>query len=50
MSWNESFNGTEQRRFWRIEDDKLFIESAPAPAPNFPEKMAVAKLIFERDK
>ena len=25
ISWNETWNGTEQRRHWRIEDGKLFI-------------------------
>jgi hypothetical protein len=50
MSWNEAWNGTEQRRFWRIEEGKLFIESAPAPSPNFPGKMAVVRATWERDK
>jgi hypothetical protein len=50
ISWNEAWNGTEQRRFWRIEDGKLFIESAPAPSVNFPGKTAVARLVWERDK
>jgi Lipocalin-like domain len=50
MSWNEAWNGTEQRRFWKIEDGKLFIETAPGPAPNFPDKMAVSRLVWERDK
>ena len=49
MSWNEVWNGTEQRRYWRIEDGRLFIETAPIPSPNFPGKMAVARLIWERD-
>ena len=50
MSWNEIWNGTEQRRYWRIEDGKLFIETASIPSPNYPGKMAVARLIFEREK
>ena len=49
MSWNEVWNGTEQRRYWRIEDGRLFIETAPIPSPNSPGKMAVARLIWERD-
>jgi len=49
MSWNEGWNGTEQRRYWRIEDGRLFIETAPIPSPNFPGKMAVARLIWDRD-
>ena len=43
MSWNETWNGTEQRRNWRIVDGKLFIDTAPIPAPNFPGKMVVAR-------
>ena len=38
ISWNEGWNGTEQRRHFRIEADKLFIESAPAPSILFPGK------------
>ena|SRR5215510_4896512 len=48
MSWNEAWNGTEQRRFWKIEDGKLFIESAPDTAPN--GRMLVTRLVWERDK
>lgn len=50
MSWNEAWNGTEQRRFWKIEDGKLFIESAPAPAPSYGGRMLVSRLVWERDK
>ena len=50
MSWNEAWNGTEQRRFWKIEDGKLFIESSPAPAANFAGRMLVGRLVWERDK
>ena len=50
MSWNEVWNGTEQRRFWRFEDGKLIVDTAPIPAPNFPGKMVVARLIWEREK
>jgi hypothetical protein len=28
VSWNEEWNGTEQRRHFRIEGNRLFIESA----------------------
>ena len=38
VSWNEEWNGTEQRRHFRIEGNKLFIESAPAPSIIFPGK------------
>jgi hypothetical protein len=42
VSWNEEWNGTAQRRHFRIEGDKLFIETAPAPL--FPSQI---KPIFE---
>src|SRR5579859_2751711 len=29
VSWNEEWNGTEQRRHFRIVGDRLFIETAP---------------------
>ena len=38
LSWNEAWNGSEQRRFWKIEDGKFSIESAAAPAPNSPRQ------------
>ena len=50
MSWNEAWNGTEQRRRWRIEDGKLFIESGPAPAPNFGNRMSIQRGVWEREK
>jgi hypothetical protein len=50
ISWNETWNGTEQRRHWRIEDGKLFIESAPQPSTNFPGKTVVGRLVWEREK
>jgi len=50
VSWNESWNGTEQRRYFKIDDDKLVIETAPAPSITHPGKTAVAKLVFEREK
>jgi hypothetical protein len=50
MSWNEAWNGTEQRRFWKIEDGKLFIESAPAPAPAYGGRILVGRLVWEREK
>jgi hypothetical protein len=50
VSWNESWNGTEQRRHFRFEGDKLIVETAPAPSIMHPGKTAVAKLVFEREK
>ena len=50
VSWNEEWNGTEQRRHFRIEGDKLFIESAPAPSVVFPGKIDFRRIVWEREK
>ncbi|HJU32094.1 MAG TPA: lipocalin-like domain-containing protein [Hyphomicrobiaceae bacterium] len=50
VSWNEAWNGTDQRRLWRIEDGKLFIESVPQPSTLFPGKTAVGRSVWERRK
>jgi hypothetical protein len=50
VSWNEAWNGTEQRRHYRIEDGMLFIESAPAPSISFPGKTDFRRIVWERDK
>ena len=50
VSWNETWNGTELRRHCRIEGDKLFVETEPAPSALFPGKTTVGKLVFEREK
>jgi hypothetical protein len=50
VSWNESWNGTEQRRHFRIEGDNLFVETAPGPNPVLPGKTSFGRLVFERDK
>ena len=50
VSWNEEWNGTEQRRHFRIEGNKLFIESAPAPSIVFPGKTDFRRIVWEREK
>jgi len=50
VSWNESWNGIELKRYFTLKGDKLFIETAPAPNILRPDKMAVSKLVFEREK
>jgi len=50
VSWNEEWNGTEQRRHFRIEGDKLFIESAPGPSVVFPGKTDFRRIVWEREK
>jgi hypothetical protein len=50
VSWNEVWNGTEQRRHYRIEGDRLFIESAPAPSILYPGKTDFRRLVWQREK
>ena len=50
VSWIEAWNGSEQRRHFRIQDGKLFIESAPQPSRRFPGKTIVGRVVWERDK
>jgi hypothetical protein len=50
VSWNETWNGTEQRRHYRIEGDRLFIESAPAPSILFPNRIDFRRIVWEREK
>ena len=50
ISWNEEWNGTEQRRHYRIVGDKLFIETAPAPSMVFPGKTDFRRLVWVREK
>lgn len=49
VSWNEQWNGTEQRRHYRIEGDKLFIESAPAPSIIYPGKTDFRRIVWVRE-
>lgn len=49
-SWNESWNGSEQRRRFRLDGDKLFVESAPAPSILFPGKVDFRRIVWEREK
>lgn len=50
VSWNEEWNGTEQRRHYRIDGDKLFIESAPGPSMVFPGKTDFRRIVWVREK
>jgi hypothetical protein len=49
-SWNEVWNGTEQRRHFRVEGDRLFIETAPAPSILFPGKTDFRRVVWQREK
>jgi hypothetical protein len=50
VSWNETWNGTEQRRRFRIEGDRLFIESAPAPSIVTPGRIDFRRIVWERER
>lgn len=50
VSWNEEWNGTEQRRHFKIEGDKVILTTSPAPSPIYPGKSYYAKAVFEREK
>lgn len=48
-SWNEAWNGTEQWRHFRIEGDRLFIRSAPAPSILFPGRTDHRIIVWQRE-
>lgn len=50
VSWNEEWNGTEQRRHFQIVGDRLFIETAPGPSIVWPGKTDFRRLVWERDR
>jgi hypothetical protein len=50
VSRNEDWNGTEQRRHFRLEGDRLFIEKAPAPGLAFPGKIDFRRIVWGREK
>jgi hypothetical protein len=50
VSWNEAWNGSEQRRHFTIEGDRLSVETAPAPSIIFPGKTDFRRIVFERDR
>ena len=49
-SWNESWNGSEQRRRFRLDGDTLFVKSAPAPSILSPGKLDFRRIVWEREK
>jgi len=50
VSWNEEWNGTEQRRHFRFEGDRLIIESAPGPSIVSPGQTDFRRIVWEREK
>jgi hypothetical protein len=49
-SWNEAWNGTEQRRHYAVEGNKLMIESAPQQSTVFVGKTVYGKLVWARER
>lgn len=49
IAWDESWNGTEQVRFYRVEGDTLHIEAAPQPYANFGDRVMRGILVWERE-
>jgi hypothetical protein len=47
-SWNESWNGTQQTRIWKLEGNRLHLTTVPAPYSRDPSKTAMARLVWER--
>jgi hypothetical protein len=50
ISWNEAWNGTEQRRHFRLEGDKLFVDSAPSASIVFRGRTDFRRIVWEREK
>jgi len=49
IAWDESWNGTEQARTYRIDGDKLHIEAAPQRYASFGDRVLRGILIWTRD-
>ena len=50
ISWNESWTGTDQVRFYRLDGDRLDIITEWMPNPIQPEQTARGILSWKRDK
>jgi lipocalin-like protein len=50
IAWNEAWVGTDQVRFFRLEGDRLYIETPPTPNPEVRGQMMRGMLIWEREK
>jgi hypothetical protein len=48
IAWDESWCGTEQLRFFSIENNRLHIEAAPQRYANLGDKVMRAVLIWQR--
>ena len=48
IAWDETWTGSEQVRYYRIDGDKLYIELAPQPFANFGGKTMRGILVWMR--
>lgn len=48
ISWNESWNGTKQVRFYQLEGSRLTLTTERRPYFRDPSKMYVARVLWER--
>jgi hypothetical protein len=50
VAWNPAWVGTEQVRFWRLEENRLLITTAPLPNPNAAGSMMIGTLVWEKEQ
>jgi len=50
IAWDESWNGTEQVRHYRIDGDRLHIETTPQAMPNFGGRIMRSVLVWARER
>ena len=50
IAWNEAWVGTDQERFFKVEGDRLYIETPPTPNPGVRDGKMRGMLIWEREK
>jgi hypothetical protein len=50
IAWNEAWVGTDQVRFFRLEGDRLHIETAPASNLDFSGRMERGILVWEQER
>lgn len=49
-SWNESWNGTEQRRRFRIKGGQLVLETEPGPSLFYPGQTDFRRVTWQRER
>jgi len=49
VAWNPAWVGTEQVRFWSVQDGKLHITTASIANPNKPGGTMIGTLVWERE-